>query len=228
MLEEDIRDAQAFVDRWRPRVEAMGNARHAGMLRVILGGDARTEAVLRAGAGGPHRSARPPGRTAGPAHGEVLPFAVDRVDRAAVALGSNVGDRRGTPRVRRRRAWRTTSRGPQGSLSSVATHAGERPRHAAADSSTPRSSVRRRWRRGRCSRRCSRSSASANASARFPNAPRTLDFDLILHGTGVIDEPGLLVPHPRFRERRFVLEPLAEIAPALAGVRSRARRWASC
>ena len=47
------------------------------------------------------------------------------------------------------------------------------------------------------------------------NAPRTLDLDLILYGNSVIDEPGLAVPHPRFRERRFVLEPLAEIAPDL-------------
>jgi len=49
----------------------------------------------------------------------------------------------------------------------------------------------------------------------YPGAPRTLDLDLILFGDAVIDEPGLLVPHPRFRERRFVLEPLAEIAPDL-------------
>jgi len=48
-----------------------------------------------------------------------------------------------------------------------------------------------------------------------PNAPRTLDLDLILFGDAVMDEPGLTVPHPRFRERRFVLEPLAEIAPEL-------------
>jgi 2-amino-4-hydroxy-6-hydroxymethyldihydropteridine diphosphokinase len=49
----------------------------------------------------------------------------------------------------------------------------------------------------------------------YPNAPRTLDLDLILYGDSVIEEPGLLVPHPRFRERRFVLEPLAEVAPGL-------------
>jgi 2-amino-4-hydroxy-6-hydroxymethyldihydropteridine diphosphokinase len=48
----------------------------------------------------------------------------------------------------------------------------------------------------------------------YPGAPRTLDLDLILFGDVVIDEPPtLVVPHPRFRERRFVLEPLAEIAP---------------
>jgi 2-amino-4-hydroxy-6-hydroxymethyldihydropteridine diphosphokinase len=46
----------------------------------------------------------------------------------------------------------------------------------------------------------------------YPGAPRTLDLDLILYGDAVIDEPGLIVPHPRFRERRFVLEPLAEVA----------------
>jgi 2-amino-4-hydroxy-6-hydroxymethyldihydropteridine diphosphokinase len=45
-------------------------------------------------------------------------------------------------------------------------------------------------------------------------AARTLDLDLILFGADVIDEPGLQVPHPRFRERLFVLEPLAEIAGA--------------
>lgn len=43
-------------------------------------------------------------------------------------------------------------------------------------------------------------------------APRTLDLDLILYGDKKIEEPGLTVPHPRFRERRFVLEPLAEVA----------------
>ena len=48
-----------------------------------------------------------------------------------------------------------------------------------------------------------------------PGAARTLDLDLVLYGNRVLDEPGLIVPHPRFRERRFVLKPLAEIAPQL-------------
>jgi 2-amino-4-hydroxy-6-hydroxymethyldihydropteridine diphosphokinase len=47
----------------------------------------------------------------------------------------------------------------------------------------------------------------------YRNAPRTLDLDLILLGDEVIDEPGLQVPHPRFRERLFVLIPAAELAP---------------
>ena len=49
----------------------------------------------------------------------------------------------------------------------------------------------------------------------YPGAARTLDLDLILYGDTVIDEPPtLIVPHPRFRERLFVLDPLAEIAGA--------------
>lgn len=47
----------------------------------------------------------------------------------------------------------------------------------------------------------------------FPNAPRTLDLDLLMHGNSVIDTPALTLPHPRMRERAFVLKPLAEIAP---------------
>lgn len=48
-----------------------------------------------------------------------------------------------------------------------------------------------------------------------PRAARTLDLDLILYGDLVVEEPGLEVPHPRFREREFVLAPLAEVAPAI-------------
>jgi 2-amino-4-hydroxy-6-hydroxymethyldihydropteridine diphosphokinase len=47
------------------------------------------------------------------------------------------------------------------------------------------------------------------------HGPRTLDLDLLLYGDEVIDEPGLTVPHPRLHERRFVLEPLAELVPGL-------------
>jgi 2-amino-4-hydroxy-6-hydroxymethyldihydropteridine diphosphokinase len=47
------------------------------------------------------------------------------------------------------------------------------------------------------------------------HGPRTLDLDLLLYGDEEIDEPGLTVPHPRLHERRFVLEPLGELAPGL-------------
>jgi 2-amino-4-hydroxy-6-hydroxymethyldihydropteridine diphosphokinase len=45
--------------------------------------------------------------------------------------------------------------------------------------------------------------------------PRTIDLDLLLYGDEVVDEPGLTVPHPRLHERRFVLDPLADLDPAL-------------
>ncbi len=55
--------------------------------------------------------------------------------------------------------------------------------------------------------------AAAGRTRPSPMAPRTLDLDLILFGNERIREAGLVVPHPRFRERLFVLEPLAEVAP---------------
>ena len=48
-----------------------------------------------------------------------------------------------------------------------------------------------------------------------PGGPRTIDLDLLLYGDETIEEPGLQVPHPRLHERRFVLEPLAELSPRL-------------
>ena len=47
----------------------------------------------------------------------------------------------------------------------------------------------------------------------FPNAPRTLDLDIVAYGDRIVDEPGLAIPHPRMHERAFVMVPLAEIAP---------------
>ena len=50
------------------------------------------------------------------------------------------------------------------------------------------------------------------------HGPRTLDLDLLLYGDEQIDEPGLTVPHPRLREREFVLEPLAELGVKVSGL----------
>lgn len=47
----------------------------------------------------------------------------------------------------------------------------------------------------------------------YPNAPRTLDLDILLYGSAQIQSPTLTVPHPRMFQRAFVLHPLAEIAP---------------
>ena len=64
----------------------------------------------------------------------------------------------------------------------------------------------------------------------FPNAPRTLDLDLLLYGDARIDAPGLSVPHPRMHERAFVLAPLVEIAPKvdIPGIGAAADRLAAC
>ncbi len=49
----------------------------------------------------------------------------------------------------------------------------------------------------------------------YVNAPRTLDLDVLLYGSGAIDSANLTVPHPRMMRRAFVLVPLVEIAPGL-------------
>lgn len=59
----------------------------------------------------------------------------------------------------------------------------------------------------------------------YPGAPRTLDLDLILLGDTREDAPGLQVPHPRFRERFFVLGPLAEVAPEMIDPVTGLRIW---
>lgn len=48
-----------------------------------------------------------------------------------------------------------------------------------------------------------------------PKGPRTIDIDIVFYGQHVIDAGGLTIPHPRMHQRRFVLAPLAEIAPDL-------------
>jgi 2-amino-4-hydroxy-6-hydroxymethyldihydropteridine diphosphokinase len=47
------------------------------------------------------------------------------------------------------------------------------------------------------------------------NGPRTIDIDILLYGSATVREPALVIPHPRMTERRFVLAPLADLAPDL-------------
>lgn len=55
------------------------------------------------------------------------------------------------------------------------------------------------------------------------NAPRTIDLDILLYGDKKIDEPGLKIPHPRMREREFVMKPLREIIDNKLRLRLRLR-----
>jgi 2-amino-4-hydroxy-6-hydroxymethyldihydropteridine diphosphokinase len=137
------------------------------------------------------------------------------VVRVYVGLGSNLGDREGTLRaalgrlrhlhetkVLRVSTLRNTE--PVGNL--------DQPRflNGAAELETSLSARRFLDALLELERAFGRDRASVPAQG-----PRTLDLDLLLYGQEQIDEPGLEIPHPRLHERRFVLEPLVELDPAL-------------
>jgi hypothetical protein len=73
VLEQDLSDAQSFVDRWRPRIDEMTNARHAKMLRVILGETLEQKRFFEQALAGRHDLLGRRGAQVGPSHGEVLP-----------------------------------------------------------------------------------------------------------------------------------------------------------
>jgi hypothetical protein len=73
IFEEDARDAQAFVDRWRPRIDQMSNARHAKMLRVILGEVLEQKRFFEQALAGRTDLLGRRADVLGPSHGEVLP-----------------------------------------------------------------------------------------------------------------------------------------------------------
>jgi hypothetical protein len=73
IFDEDAREAQAFVDRWRPRIDGMSNARHARMLRVILGEVLEQKRFFDQALAGRTDLLGRRGEAVGPSHGEVLP-----------------------------------------------------------------------------------------------------------------------------------------------------------
>ncbi len=73
IFDEDARAAQAFVDRWRPRIDGMANARHAGMLRVILGEILEQKRFFEQARAGRTDLLGRRADTLEPSHGQVLP-----------------------------------------------------------------------------------------------------------------------------------------------------------
>jgi 2-amino-4-hydroxy-6-hydroxymethyldihydropteridine diphosphokinase len=135
--------------------------------------------------------------------------------RAYVALGSNLGDREGTLRA----AVRALGEEPGIEVTAVSTLREtepvgpvEQPRFlngaVALETDIPARELLERLLE--VERRFGRVREGVPSQG-----PRTLDLDLLLYGDEQIDEPGLRVPHPRLHERRFALEPLAELAPGL-------------
>lgn len=128
----------------------------------------------------------------------------------AIALGSNLGDRDGNLHEAARRVAAVIKHLRLSSFHDTApVGVGEQPRflNAAAVGETTLSA------RDLLDELLA-VEAALGRERPYPGAPRTVDLDLLLYGDAVIDEPGLVVPHPRFRERRFVLAPLAEVASA--------------
>jgi 2-amino-4-hydroxy-6-hydroxymethyldihydropteridine diphosphokinase len=132
--------------------------------------------------------------------------------RVAIALGSNLGDRRGHLRWALRHLRRVLDDlivSPFEDTSPVDV-AGDQPRYLNAVvvglTTLPAAELLEHLlglerQRGRVRRRAR------------PKAPRRLDLDLILYGSHTVETPDLTVPHPRFRERAFVLGPLAALTP---------------
>ena len=130
--------------------------------------------------------------------------------RCFVALGSNLGDREATLRSALARLAAT----PGVSLVAVSRLYETEPvgppqptyLNAAAELDTTLSARELLGRLLAIEREAGRTRGAER------DTPRTLDLDLLLFGGETIDEPGLIVPHPRLAERAFVLEPLAELA----------------
>ncbi|HMJ82223.1 MAG TPA: 2-amino-4-hydroxy-6-hydroxymethyldihydropteridine diphosphokinase [Vicinamibacterales bacterium] len=130
--------------------------------------------------------------------------------RVAIALGSNLGDREGTLTAAAAQLAALLDRFTLSSRHDTAPVgvSGPQPRYLnAAGIGFTRLGPRELLARLHdIERAFGRERSVANAS-------RTLDLDLIFYGELVLSEPGLTIPHPRFRDRSFVLAPLAEVGP---------------
>ncbi len=130
---------------------------------------------------------------------------------AWLGLGSNLGDKRGNMRA------------AVAALAECGTIAAVSPLYA----TEPVGTVEKDWFVNACARvetglgaaelleAAAGIERSLGRERKMPNGPRTIDIDLLLYGDLVVESVELTVPHPRMHLRRFVLEPLAAIAPNL-------------
>ena len=135
--------------------------------------------------------------------------------RAYVGLGANLGDREATMRRAARAAGRCARTSSSSRVSSLRetepVGLADQPRFLNAAAAIDTASAPRELLDLLLA--VERELGRTREGPRF--GPRTIDLDLLLYGDAEIDEPGLRVPHPRLHERRFALEPLAELDPAL-------------
>lgn len=129
---------------------------------------------------------------------------------AFVALGANLGDARATLR----QALHDLANLPQTQL----VRASSLYRTAPVDASGPDyvnavAEIRTQLAAAELLTRLQGLELAAGRERPWPNAPRTLDLDILLYDTLRLDSPVLTLPHPRMYQRAFVLVPLAEIAP---------------
>jgi 2-amino-4-hydroxy-6-hydroxymethyldihydropteridine diphosphokinase len=129
--------------------------------------------------------------------------------RCYLALGSNLGDRMGHLRA---------------GLSGLEAHGVSVLRTASVYSTQPKEILSQPWFLNTAveaeteleaedlMRACLEIEHSSQRQRDLPNGPRTLDIDIILFDNHVVQSEGLKIPHPRYTERRFVLQPLSEIA----------------
>jgi 2-amino-4-hydroxy-6-hydroxymethyldihydropteridine diphosphokinase len=129
--------------------------------------------------------------------------------RAFVGLGSNLGDRRAHLRRALSALEDVVAVSPLYETEPVGGPAGQPPYLNMVAELDTGASPRALLERGR------RLEADAGRVRTVRHGPRPLDVDILLVGDEVVEEPDLVVPHPRMWERRFVVAPLADLAPDL-------------
>ena len=135
---------------------------------------------------------------------------VAAAERAYVALGSNLGDRAGTPRRRPRGAGEAP--GHRGRRRVGRRGDGAARRHAAAALPQPDGPARDRGsRRGQLLEACHEIERARGRVRGERWGPRTLDVDIVRYGQRRVTEPDLIIPHPELPNRDFWLRELAEL-----------------